>query len=395
MGDMRGVIARIRAVSQGWVRWLPSRAIAPVAALVALALLASGVAVRVAGMRQDALQQESERRIIAQSVQALGRTIANSVRDYAWWDDAVRFLVLTPDPAWADANIGAYIAHSFGYEVAAVFDGDGTLLYGQVDGTASAARAKSLLGPDVVQLLGSARRYRPGAEPTPVFAALHGSGELLVAAASAIVPEADSSLPTPSGSPAVLLFAKRLDEAFLAGLRTDYQIDGLAFAGDDGADPDRAALALPGPMGAPAGYIAWRPQRPGTGQLVWMLPALLGAPLFCGFTAMVMRARDRGDRAIRDSEARFRDIADAASDWIWETDAELRLTYVSAQCRRLLGAEPRDLLGRDLPALLLPVATERPPASPLGALAAAGPFQGAVYRCRGADGEFARAACVR
>ena len=56
MGDMRGVIARIRAVSQGWVRWLPSRAIAPVAALVALALLASGVAVRVAGMRQDALQ---------------------------------------------------------------------------------------------------------------------------------------------------------------------------------------------------------------------------------------------------------------------------------------------------------------------------------------------------
>ena len=384
---MQGVIARIRAIFPGWVGWVPARAITPLAALVALALLGSGVAVRVASMRQDALQQEIEQRIIAQSVQALGRGLLNSVRDYAWWDDAVRFLVLTPDPAWADANIGAYLARTFGYEVAAVFGADGAPLYGQVDGATAAARARSLLGPDVAAMLAAARGHGQGGEPSPVFAVLRGPDGLLAAAASPIMPEAGSGLAAPPGPPAVLLFAKRLDAAFLAGLGSDFGIEGLAFA--TGGEPvtGRAVLALAGPTGTPVGYLQWRPQRPGTGQLVWMLPALLGALLFCGFIAVVVRARDRGDQTIRDSEARFRDIADAASDWIWETDAQLRLTFASEQCRRLLGAEPEALLGRDLPALLLPADADRPPAPPIAALAAAGPFHGVVYRCRGAGGE--------
>ena len=52
-----------------------------------------------------------------------------------------------------------------------------------------------------------------------------------------------------------------------------------------------------------------------------MLPALLGSLLFCGFSGLLVAARDRVDRAIGESEARFRDISEAASDWIWETDA--------------------------------------------------------------------------
>ncbi len=42
---------------------------------------------------------------------------------------------------------------------------------------------------------------------------------------------------------------------------------------------------------------------------------------------MVRVARIQG--ALRDSESRFRHVAEAMSDWIWETDADYRLTYVS------------------------------------------------------------------
>jgi diguanylate cyclase (GGDEF)-like protein/PAS domain S-box-containing protein len=385
---MRGVIAWIRAVFRAWARWMSRRAITPVAALVGIALLLSGVGVRVASMRQDALQQDSERRIIAQSLRALGRTLSNSTRDYAWWDDAVRFLVLTPDPSWADANLGAYIAHSFGYELTAVFDGHGRAVYGQVDGRPAAEQSRALLGPGIDGLLQAvARRHRPGAEPEPAFAVFQGRDGLLATAASPIVPEAGSRLAAPPDPPSVLVFGKRLGQEFLAGLEADYGIAGLAFAAAGRVGPDGAALALPGPTGEPPAYIVWRPQRPGTGQLVWMLPALLGALLFCAFTAMVVRARDRGDRAIRDSEARFRDIAAAASDWIWETDADLRLTYVSEQCRQLLGTEPQALVGHDLRSLFLPAAADPPQAQAIGSLAAAGPFHGAVYRCRGSGSE--------
>ena len=52
--------------------------------------------------------------------------------------------------------------------------------------------------------------------------------------------------------------------------------------------------------------------------------------------------------AIRRSEARFRDIAEASSDWIWETDRDLNLTYVSEHFGRATGLIPSDVLGRPL-----------------------------------------------
>jgi PAS domain S-box-containing protein len=41
------------------------------------------------------------------------------------------------------------------------------------------------------------------------------------------------------------------------------------------------------------------------------------------------RQRDEAERALRLSEQRFRDIAETAADWIWETDREHRFTYFS------------------------------------------------------------------
>ena len=41
--------------------------------------------------------------------------------------------------------------------------------------------------------------------------------------------------------------------------------------------------------------------------------------------------------ALRRSEERFRDIAEAASDWVWEMGADLRFSYVSAALRRAHG----------------------------------------------------------
>jgi PAS domain S-box-containing protein len=45
------------------------------------------------------------------------------------------------------------------------------------------------------------------------------------------------------------------------------------------------------------------------------------------------------------SEERFNDIVRLLSDWVWETDRELRLTYVSPRLSETLGYHPRELLG--------------------------------------------------
>src|SRR5258708_39461844 len=42
-----------------------------------------------------------------------------------------------------------------------------------------------------------------------------------------------------------------------------------------------------------------------------------------------MTARKRAEDALRESEERFRDYAETASDWLWETDPDHRLTRIS------------------------------------------------------------------
>ena len=52
------------------------------------------------------------------------------------------------------------------------------------------------------------------------------------------------------------------------------------------------------------------------------------------------------EKALRESERRFRDYAEASADWFWETDAELSLTYLSPNVERIAGVPPEWHYGR-------------------------------------------------
>jgi PAS domain S-box-containing protein len=54
----------------------------------------------------------------------------------------------------------------------------------------------------------------------------------------------------------------------------------------------------------------------------------------------------RAEQALRISEARFRDFARASSDWLWETDAEHRLSFLSPEFTRITGEPTEAYLGR-------------------------------------------------
>ena len=62
----------------------------------------------------------------------------------------------------------------------------------------------------------------------------------------------------------------------------------------------------------------------------------------------------RATRALAESEERLRDFADVASDWCWETDADLRFTFFSDRSRQtrdlpmVLGSRRQDLTADDV-----------------------------------------------
>lgn len=52
------------------------------------------------------------------------------------------------------------------------------------------------------------------------------------------------------------------------------------------------------------------------------------------------------ERALFESERRFRDVADISADWIWEVDTGGRYTYASESVRKLLGYAPDEIVGK-------------------------------------------------
>jgi PAS domain S-box-containing protein len=58
--------------------------------------------------------------------------------------------------------------------------------------------------------------------------------------------------------------------------------------------------------------------------------------------------RVNAEKALRDSEKRFRDIVLSSSDWIWEIDTTGMFTYVSEGVKNVIGYEPDELIGKSL-----------------------------------------------
>ena len=86
-----------------------------------------------------------------------------------------------------------------------------------------------------------------------------------------------------------------------------------------------------------------------------------GAVSLAGVVATLLLGRTLGrqasgrEAAIRlaeESEQRFRDMADAASDWFWETDGQGKIVYVSDRVRDASGLTPSWFQGRPLSELI-------------------------------------------
>jgi diguanylate cyclase (GGDEF)-like protein/PAS domain S-box-containing protein len=81
-------------------------------------------------------------------------------------------------------------------------------------------------------------------------------------------------------------------------------------------------------------------------KAVWLalsvISALLLVVLVLGFN---VRRRKRAEQRLRTNQERFRDFAESAADWLWETDSDTRFTYVSSRSQQVLGVPVDELLG--------------------------------------------------
>ncbi len=341
-------------------RILPSMVALLVAALVAAALALIHIARHI---DRDALAQSQF--LASKALQAQHDWMNRSIVDYAFWGDAYRHLNGQPDTDWAytQANLGPSLYKDFDYEAVLVINPAGETAYSVVRGKLQPVDSHEYLQSGLPELLARARTAVE--QDAGVSSLLWVEGQPALVAA-AVLSTGGADVEEIDGPSSVLLFVDLLDAARLEEIGEQYAIEHLRLADDPGPE-DGTGITQTMENGSTIRFT-WTAPQPGR-LLLWItLPILAAVALGLGLLAwLLMRhalrsmhlldvsyARLAASRsALAESEERFRDVAEAASDWIWETDDQARLTFLSNRFRQITGHEPKQWLGRPLLELLI------------------------------------------
>jgi diguanylate cyclase (GGDEF)-like protein/PAS domain S-box-containing protein len=292
----------------------------------------------------------------------------NYITSYAYWTTAYEHLNDQVDTNWAytEQNMGKTLFTNDGYDGVFVLDRERTK-YAVVRGQLLDADLSAYLQVSATSLLDQVQGQSDLSKPVSTYSLFEGWPALVSAAA--IIPNDERPLDTAQKT-SVLVFVDKLTPTKLRLIGSGYGLSNLALALDETLAPDRPRVPLDS-----TGYsLIADLERPGQ-HLLWSLLPPLGATMvvLMLLTAYFFRhalrssqyvdqsfavmqtsnqALETANRGLEASEERFRAVAEAASDWIWEVDRDLALTYLSARFSEVTGYPQTLWLGQDIGQLL-------------------------------------------
>lgn len=333
-------------------------------ALLAVVFAAAAYSLVYLAHELDRSEQAESAFYTRKAVQSLEKSLRVTVKDYAFWSDAYKHLHMTVDADWAfvRGNIGATLFDDFGFQGLFVVDDANRTMYAVVDGQLQTVELNQWLGGPITEILEQARAGADNETPATAFINVHGSPALV--AAAAITPGTDPTVLPDGRTASVLIFIDILDSAKLAVIGDEFGVDKLHVA-----TADEIGKTLLFPLGAngSAGSLHWEPARPGLRLMGVGLPLLgLAALLVCVMTWVISRrttaaalaldashsSLQNSQNALATSEARFRDVVEASSDWVWEIDAGWRFTYLSERFEGVTGLVRNAWIGATMNDLL-------------------------------------------
>jgi signal transduction histidine kinase len=250
-----------------------SRAQRAGAALLALLIVGGALVVGLiisAARGQDRIAAEKSIELVRVALEIRARNTALSVKDYAWWTEAVRNLVDAPSANWAYTHIGPTSYDSIGMKLVTVIDATGRQTFTFIEGEPGTF---NIMGPETIglQTLIAAARSASPLEPVPATGLIKVGDQLYsVALAALTVAKGDPLLPNEKPR-SLLLFGRPLDSPAIDEIASEYRIDGLALVAPGGAVDERTSLSLKTADGDLLGALAWAPERPGNALIQRML----------------------------------------------------------------------------------------------------------------------------
>jgi diguanylate cyclase (GGDEF)-like protein/PAS domain S-box-containing protein len=335
------------------------RIVFPLVGMITFAIILVVGFVIVSAGGQNRLEVESSTKLAETAFVVKKREMARNLKDYAVWEDAFKNLHENMNFEWAstDGNVGANIYNGLGYDMAYVISPTGEIKYSVVDGVPQLADLAHGIPKGLNEISQASRKTLE-----PIISMMHFGNDLLMVSATAILPPSLDLTTLPPDKRTVLIFAKKIDETFLSRVSGEYLLDDLSVIADISFSKG-AYIPLTGENEEVLGYITWTPRKPGFELLKLLLPPLIiSIVILCAFAGLVVRKVHKSTadleesartvesyaETLEESESRFRDVAEASSDWIWECGPGLQFVYLSSRFSDVTGISAATVLGRQI-----------------------------------------------
>lgn len=349
-----------------------------IAILVAGTYIVAGILLLQSARAVDARRIERTQAQLRAAIQIDEERLARALMAYANSGSSYRNLHLTLDLEWAEKgdNFGRKLYALLGIDHAIVVSHENMVIYhvreGQPDTTSTFPEG---LAPVIASAGAEVVRGLFWVDRRPAFVGI-----------APITPGNDTTVTPVPGPPSRLVFVRFLSGGVLQAIGSLATLNDVHLV--QAGTPEGPTVSIPTRNGSPFA-LAWTDMMPGKSVADVVAPwfaACGGALVLLTWLALGRAAKNAKTieraaasmavhrEALLASEARFRDVADAASDWIWEADARLAVTYLSERFEALTGHSPARLLGQPLSTILhsgegpLEVWASRAAQQPLAAL---------------------------
>lgn len=266
-----------------------------VAGMVLAALLLSGAGLYWAAHESDVVSAERQARTARHAMESSVDELALQQETVSIWDDAASHLVADRrDMTWIHDNIGRWLNRMFGHDEVFILDRSDRPIYAAVMGAQVPLERYQQRSGDVEYLVNSVRGRHGrlngrhdrnprapldvGSTVRTTARATHDSHLMLVggrpAAASAmLIQPSTPNYVQPKGQWPVLISIRYLDRGFLAELSSRQLISAPRFSRSSKQQAGEHVIPLVTEWGKTIGFLAWKPELPGT-RILWRLVPL-------------------------------------------------------------------------------------------------------------------------
>ncbi|GGK10748.1 bifunctional diguanylate cyclase/phosphodiesterase [Pseudomonas matsuisoli] len=282
--------------------------------------------------------------------------VGTALVDYAFWKDAYDHTHGAIDSEWLydRNNIGSSLYSKYGVDGVFIVGPDLKTHYSVVEGKLSEEAARQWLPPRLDQLLAIARAKSKEDGYAQSYFLIKGQPAIV----SAAVMRPDSSYEN-FADLSYLLYVDVLRDSELAAMGNAFDLQALGAQGDIHGRLVGPSIVLQSSPGDPI-VLQWENEDYGRTLLDRFLPMLITLGFAAGAIIWYLQRKiaeaanliDDTGQALRNSEQRFRNVTEASSDWIWETDIQQRLVYLSDRFTEVTGFDRQHWLGKPLYELL-------------------------------------------